>query len=205
MKKAQIFQFLILFLILLISYFTYSYLNTDKNYLNTDKNNNNTKTKDKTDNIKIVEKQESKSSNVINELSYKSLDENGNIYEIKSASGEIVKEDDKLLILNNVEAKILIIGHGTVFIASDKAKYNRVNLNTHFFENVSLVYQDHNVTSDDIFLKYTEKEVEISNNVKYNYENNNLSADVMSFDLIKKISKIYMTNKKEKVKIKIKN
>ena len=198
MKKAQILQFSILFLILLISYFTYNYLNTDKNY-------NNAKTKEKTDNVRIVEKQELKNSNVINELSYKSLDESGNIYEIKSVSGEIVKEDDKLLLLSKVKAKIFIIGHGTVFIASDKAQYNRVNLNTHFFENVSLVYQDHNVTSDNIFLKYTEKEVEISNNVKYNYENNNLSADVMSFDLIKKISKIYMTNKKEKVKIKIKN
>ena len=198
MKKAQILQFSIVFLILLISYFTYNYLNTDKNY-------NNTKKREKTENVKIVEKQELKNSNLINELSYKSLDESGNIYEIKSVSGEIVKEDDKLLLLNKVEAKILIIGHGTVFIASDKAQYNRVNLNTHFFENVSLVYQDHNVTSDDIFLKYTEKEVEISNNVKYNYENNNLSADVMSFDLVKKISKIYMTNKKEKVKIKIKN
>ena len=198
MKKAQILQFSILFLILLISYFTYNYLNTDKNY-------NNAKTKEKTDNVRIVEKQELKNSNVINELSYKSLDESGNIYEIKSVSGEIVKEDDKLLLLSKVKAKILIIGYGTVFIESDKAQYNRVNLNTHFFENVSLVYQDHNVTSDNIFLKYTEKEVEISNNVKYNYENNNLSADVMSFDLIKKISKIYMTNKKEKVKIKIKN
>tara|TARA_B100000945_G_C20373702_1_gene593441 strand:- start:896 stop:1492 length:597 start_codon:yes stop_codon:yes gene_type:complete len=198
MKKAQILQFSILFLILLISYFTYNYLNTDKNY-------NNAKTKEKTDNVRIVEKQELKNSNVINELSYKSLDESGNIYEIKSVSGEIVKEDDKLLLLSKVKAKIFIIGYGTVFIASDKAQYNRVNLNTHFFENVSLVYQDHNVTSDNIFLKYTEKEVEISNNVKYNYENNNLSADVMSFDLIKKISKIYMTNKKEKVKIKIKN
>ena len=198
MKKAQILQFSILFLILLISYFTYNYLNTDKNY-------NNAKTKEKTDNVRIVEKQELKNSNVINELSYKSLDESGNIYEINSVSGEIVKENDKLLLLSKVKAKILIIGHGTVFIASDKAQYNRVNLNTHFFENVSLVYQDHNVTSENIFLKYTEKEVEISNNVKYNYENNNLSADVMSFDLIKKISKIYMTNKKEKVKIKIKN
>ena len=198
MKKAQILQFSIVFLILLISYFTYNYLNTDKNY-------NNTKTKEKTENVEIVEKQELKNSNVINELSYKSLDESGNIYEIKSVSGEIVKEDDKLLLLNKVEAKILIIGHGTVFIASDKAQYNRVNLNTHFFENVSLVYQDHNVTSDDIFLKYTEKEVEISNNVKYNYENNNLAADVMSFDLINKVSKIYMTNKKDKVKVRIKN
>ena len=198
MKKAQILQFSILFLILLISYFTYNYLNTDKNY-------NNAKTKEKTDNVRIVEKQELKNSNVINELSYKSLDESGNIYEIKSVSGEIVKEDDKLLLLSKVKAKIFITGYGIVFIASDKAQYNRVNLNTHFFENVSLVYQDHNVTSDNIFLKYTEKEVEISNNVKYNYENNNLSADVMSFDLIKKISKIYMTNKKEKVKIKIKN
>ena len=61
------------------------------------------------------------------------------------------------------------------------------------------------MASDDIFLKYTEKEVEISNNVKYIFKNNNLAADIMNFDLIKKVSKIYMTNKKDKVKVKIKN
>ena len=198
MKKAQILQALILFLILTISYFTFNHLNNDKSI-------NITTTENNLNNTKKIEKEELENSNKIEELSYKSLDDSGNIYEIKSDSGSVTEEDEKILLLKNVTAKILIISQGTVYIKSDKAKYDRVSLNTHFFENVNLVYQDHDIKSDDIFLIYTDKEVEISNNVKYIYKNNNLIADVVNLDLIKKISKIYMKNKKEKVKVTIKN
>ena len=198
MKKAQMLQISILVLILIISYFTYNYLNYKRAY-------EVTKTENEINSSKKVEEVELKNSNVIEELSYKSLDDSGNIYEINSVSGTIFEENENILLLKKVSAKILIIGHGTVYISSNEAKYDRVNLDTHFFGDSSLVYHDHNVASDDIFLKYTEKEVEISNNVKYIFKNNNLAADIMNFDLIKKVSKIYMTNKKDKVKVKIKN
>ena len=198
MKKAQILQISILVLILIISYFTYNYLNSDGAYMVSKIDNENNSSKK-------VEEVILKDSNIMEELSYKSLDENGNIYEINSFSGTVFVEDQNILLLKKVRAQILIIGHGTVYITSNEAKYDRVNLNTHFFGDTSMVYHDHNVTSDNIFLKYTDKEVEISSNVKYNFNNNNLLADVMSFDLIKKVSKIYMTNKKDKVKVKIKN
>ncbi len=198
MKKAQMLQISILVLILIISYFTYNYLNYNRAY-------EVTKTENEINSSKKVEEVELKNSNVIEELSYKSLDDSGNIYEINSVSGTIFEENENILLLKKVSAKILIIGHGTVYISSNEAKYDRVNLDTHFFGDSSLVYHDHNVASDDIFLKYTEKEVEISNNVKYIFKNNNLAADIMNFDLIKKVSKIYMTNKKDKVKVKIKN
>ncbi len=191
-------QISILVLILIISYFTYNYLNYNRAY-------EVTKTENEINSSKKVEEVELKNSNVIEELSYKSLDDSGNIYEINSVSGTIFEENENILLLKKVSAKILIIGHGTVYISSNEAKYDRVNLDTHFFGDSSLVYHDHNVASDDIFLKYTEKEVEISNNVKYIFKNNNLAADIMNFDLIKKVSKIYMTNKKDKVKVKIKN
>lgn len=191
-------QISILVLILIISYFTYNYLNYKRAY-------EVTKTENEINSSKKVEEVELKNSNVIEELSYKSLDDSGNIYEINSVSGTIFEENENILLLKKVSAKILIIGHGTVYISSNEAKYDRVNLDTHFFGDSSLVYHDHNVASDDIFLKYTEKEVEISNNVKYIFKNNNLAADIMNFDLIKKVSKIYMTNKKDKVKVKIKN
>ena len=198
MKKAQMLQISILVLILIISYFTYNYLNYNRAH-------EVTKTENEINSSKKVEEVELKNSNVIEELSYKSLDDSGNIYEINSVSGTIFEENENILLLKKVSAKILIIGHGTVYISSNEAKYDRVNLDTHFFGDSSLIYHDHNVASDDIFLKYTEKEVEISNNVKYIFKNNNLAADIMNFDLIKKVSKIYMTNKKDKVKVKIKN
>ena len=98
-----------------------------------------------------------------------------------------------------------ILNKGIILINSKNAKYNKLSLNTHFYEDVSLIYEDHNIKSDDLFLKYTDKEVVISNNVSYKHKSNNLMADVINMDLISKISKIYMTEKGEKVKAVIKN
>ena len=99
MKKAQILQALILFLILTISYFTFNHLNNDKSI-------NITTTENNLNNTKKIEKEELENSNKIEELSYKSLDDSGNIYEIKSDSGSVTEEDEKILLLKNVTAKI---------------------------------------------------------------------------------------------------
>ena len=88
---------------------------------------------------------------------------------------------------------------------SNKAKYNKLNLDTHFFGNVNLFYLEHSIESEDLFLKYIDKDVKISNNVKYVYNNNLLEADEIYFDLVNKSSKIYMKDKTQKVKAIFKN
>ena len=65
-------------------------------------------------------------------MSYKSIDDNGNIYEINSSSGLIDKDNKNMLMLTKVNAKILIYNHGTVFISSEYAKYDKISLDTHF-------------------------------------------------------------------------
>ena len=65
-----------------------------------------------------------------------------------------------------------------LYINSDKAIYNKLTLDTHFYDNVNLNYLNHIIKSDDLFLKYLDKEVKISNNVMYNDNKNLLEADV---------------------------
>ena len=101
MKKAQMLQISILVLILIISYFTYNYLNYKRAY-------EVTKTENEINSSKKVEEVELKNSNVIEELSYKSLDDSGNIYEINSVSGTIFEENENILLLKEVTAKISI-------------------------------------------------------------------------------------------------
>ena len=83
--------------------------------------------------------------------------------------------------------------------------YNKVSLDTHFYENVNLKYQNHDIKSDDLYLEYSEKKVKISNNVHYESQNSELIADEVTMNLLTKVSKIYMTNKKKKVKAIINN
>ena len=201
MTRSHFIQFGIIVLIILLIYFTYSYINKSRKDSNI---------VEKTELNKLVEKKISKNEetfdkNVISELSYKSLDDSGNVYEINSDSGSIQENDKSTLLLKNVEAKILVYGHGTVYIFSDNALYNKVSLDTHFYENVNLIYQDHDIKSNDLFLEYSDKKVKISNNVYYESEDSKLVADEVTMNLLNKVSKIYMTNKNKKVKAIINN
>ena len=103
--------------------------------------------------LKNYEMEDSNISNKILDLSYKSIDEGGNIYEIDSVSGAVDGKEKNLLLLKEVNAKIKILNKGIVLINSKNAKYNKLTLNTHFYEDVSLIYEDHNIKSDDLFLK----------------------------------------------------
>jgi len=202
MSRSFIIQLGIFGLILLISYFVFLYLNRDSENISfksyTVKENEQIRN--------ISEPQENDiGTNKILDLSYKSRDEKGNVYEINSISGSISDDDENVLILENVSAEILIFNYGTFYIKSDKAKYNKLNLNTHFFNNVNLNYLNHIIKSEDLFLKYMDKEINILNNVIYNNEENLLEADKIDLDLASKKSKIYMNSKSQKVKAVIKN
>ena len=201
MSRSLIIQIGILTLIVIISYLTFSYLN--KNEIS--------KSVDSTELETIKETQinqqiaNSQISNQILDLAYKSSDDRGNIYEINSVSGTIEDKNENILILEDVTAKIIIKNYGTFLIESGKAKYNKLNLDTHFFSNVNLYYLNHSIKSEDLFLKYIDKEIKISNNVVYKNQNNLLKADEIDIDMITKTSKIYMKDEKNKVKAVIKN
>tara|TARA_B100001029_G_scaffold177781_1_gene183084 strand:+ start:508 stop:1059 length:552 start_codon:yes stop_codon:yes gene_type:complete len=182
-------------------YFTYNYLNKSEDKLNII----NKKDQSELTKKKIITNDEEIDKNIISKLTYKSLDDNGNVYEIKSDSGFIEENDNSKLLLKKVEAKILIYNYGIVYIFSDNALYNKVSLDTHFYENVNLKYQNHDIKSDDLYLEYSEKKVKISNNVHYESQNSELIADEVTMNLLTKVSKIYMTNKKKKVKAIINN
>ena len=202
MSRSLIIQIGIFGLILLISYFVFLYLNRDP--VNFSFESYPEKKNEQFENIGELQENEI-GTNKILDLSYKSRDEKGNIYEINSISGSISDDDENVLILENVSAEILIFNYGTFFINSNEAKYNKLNLNTHFFNNVNLKYLNHIIKSEDLFLKYMDKEIKILNNVKYNNNENLLEADKIDLDLVSKKSKIYMNSKNQKVKAVIKN
>ncbi len=202
MNKSLIFQIGILIIILIIGYFTFLYLNQNNDGKLVEKSILNKVDKAQLKNKLSIKSQE---ASQILELSYKSSDEKGNVYQINSESGSIDNKNKNVLILENVTAKILVFNYGTFFIKSDMAKYNKSSLDTHFFDNVNLLYLNHIIKSEDLFLKYIDKEIKISNNVKYKNKENFLEADTVDLDLVTKTSKIYMNDKDQKVKAIIKN
>ena len=139
--------------------------------------------------------------NRIIDLEYNAVDKQGNSYLIKSDFGTISTEDENELYLDNVKAIITISQNQKILIFSQKAKYNKINLNTLFYESVKMLYDEHKVTSDKIYLDYSNKYIKIQDNVIYQGENNKLAADILEIDLVTKVSKIYMIDDNQKVKI----
>ncbi len=141
-------------------------------------------------------------SDIIQDLHYLSRDAEGNTYQINAESGISSEENVDLIYLNGVNAKIIFDNNKVITITAKKAKYNNDNYDTDFYDNVTLIYGNHHLTSDNLQIKFSENYAKISDNVIYKDFFSKLSADMIEVDLLKRTSKISMFKDKGKVKIK---
>ena len=139
--------------------------------------------------------------NYIQNLSYSTIDSEGNIFSLNAETGEESPEDPNILILNNVTGKIKLKNKSEITIKSDYANYNSSTFDTEFYQNVTGIYEQKKFSSDNLDLLFKNNKAIIYNNVKY-FDNKIIStADEVEFDLIKGDINIKMFDKKEKVKI----
>ena len=110
-----------------------------------------------------------------------------------------------ILYLKEVKAVIKIKNSGVINLYSDFAKYNKSSLNTHFYQNVKLKFKDHNLNSGNVYLNYITKKIKIADNINYYDKGNKMTADIIEYDLVTKISKVYMLDKTKTIKGLIKN
>ena len=157
--------------------------------------------KKKTSNLSNKESEK----NLIEGIQYFSKDIKGNTYLIESKSGILDNENPDIIYLKNVEAKINFDQNEEIKVTSDEAIYNVNNFDTEFIDNVRLLYEDNNLTCKNILVKFSEDYAILSGNLVYNNLLTSLYADRMEVDLISRITKTFMINKKDKVKIIYKN
>ena len=182
---------LLLFIILVSTAVTYYYFYKDnKTNANVNKINNNNE-------ISINKN----SSNLIKNISYASTDNLGNKFIIKSKTGEINIVNPDIVYMTNVEAIINLINSDPIIIKSNYAKYNKINYETNFKEDILLTYQTHRITSQNLDLSFENNLATIYNKIVYDNNNVKLSADILEIDLVTKNSKIFMDNEYKKIKI----
>ena len=182
---------LLLFIILASSTATYYYFyKNNKTNANVNKINNN--------NELSIDKN---SSNLIKSISYTSTDNLGNEFIIKSETGKISIDNPNIVYMTNVEAIINLINSDPIIIKSNYAKYNKINYETNFEEDVLLIHQTHRITSQNLDLSFENNLATIYNKIVYDNNNTKLSADILEIDLITKNSKIFMDNEYKKIKI----
>ena len=88
-----------------------------------------------------------------------------------------------------------------IVVTSDYGKYNTLNYDTIFSNNVKVDYIDNLITGEYLDFSMMNKLLIISKNVVYKNLKNILKADVVEVDIITKDTNIFMYDSKEKVKI----
>ena len=186
MKKKILLQIFLLLLIILIS------ITFFKVYF---KNENPKVGKTK------IENMPENSNNLMSNIKYVATDKKGNKFNIKSKNAEIDPNQPELILMKNVEGVIMLINSTPIVITSDNAIYNKINHNTVFYSNVTVDYDEHLITSNNLDLFFEENFAAITNNIIYKNLSTELYADKIEIDLITKNSKIFMNDKTKKVKV----
>ena len=189
MRYKTLFQVFLIFLALIISsifYLKYFHKKNNSKIVNVGE--------------KKTDKNDVTIGNTVKDILYESIDSEGNNYVINSDFGTFSDRNQEEILMTNVTAKIIFKNGNQVDLKSNRAKYNTVNSNTNFFDNVYLKFLNHSINSDNIDVLFTDSKLEAYNNLVYRNSDVNLMADKIELDLLTKNSKIFMFDN-SKVKI----
>tara|TARA_B100000401_G_C52776996_1_gene706184 strand:- start:380 stop:967 length:588 start_codon:yes stop_codon:yes gene_type:complete len=187
---TQIFLIFTIVLITLFFFYKYFYQTVDQSELD--------------QNEIIIEKSslKEKADNIIEDLSFENIDMDGNKFKIDSKFGEISIDDENSVKLTDVKAKIKMVGKDTIFITSEKADYNKLNLKTKFYINVNILYQANLITSDNFYIDLSKNFASINGNIIFNNKNMESFADNIDFNILEESITINMFDKEDTIKIK---
>ena len=189
MNYKIVIQLLLLTLVVfLIFYFYKDYLNKQNQITLNELNNN----------IDIIGLQ----NNVVKDIEYKRIyNSTGDEFLIKAFYGEFIDDNNEIIILTGVNALINRNDGSSAYIKSDKAKYDTINNNTNFINNVELTYLDNKINSNFLDIIFSQNLIQAYGNLVYQNIDYNLFADKMELDIDTKNTKIFMFDN-SKVKIK---
>jgi len=195
MKKKNIFQIIILLMIVVISTFTYKKYfkaeNFKKNIAIVENENQNE--------TLIEDSSSAKERNIIKDIKYFNEDINGNKFTIQAKKGEISQNDTDLIALSEVVGIINFKGKSEIYIYSKFANYNSNNFDTKFFSEVTTTYEDNVISSENLDIFFKDNHGLMYNNIKFSNKNSKVLADKLFFDLLNGDIKINMYNQKDKI------
>ena len=149
--------------------------------------------------IKKIDENQNSSSTYIDNISYVSTDAKGNKYQITAKQAEIKIENSDIMFLTDVIAFIFLKDSDTVKITSNFGKYNSMNFDTIFSENVIVIYPGHKITGEYLNFSFINNLGIFTTNVIYTGEKTSLFADKIEMNLTTKDTKIFMNDTGKKV------
>ena len=185
--------------------------NNNKNIINDQtneviKNNEKVLTNDEPVKIKDekIKRKKPEIDNIVKDIEYLTTDKNGNKYKILATSGRTNSEDKNILDLDNVRGIITSTTRSAVHIISDFAEYNSSNLNSIFYQNVVVNYEDKEITCDYFDVDMKTNIAKAYNNVVVKDSNSKMKAGKIILNIETKVININPENNKKKVSLTIK-
>ena len=198
MKSKSFIQLILFSIIILSSFIVYQYFFKDnKSVKIIDSQPNEIQSQ----NSQIMQSKIVDTDNIIEKLEYKSIDAYGNEYVIKSSKAESQLNDSNNVMLFSVSAIIYSPKKKPIMIKSDFALHNKLTFNTKFYDNVEILHDTIQVTSDNLDLLYKENRVDLYNIKSANYKQSTLLADKITFDILTKNVSVNMYKDNQRIKI----
>ena len=125
----------------------------------------------------------------------------GNSFHLLANSGRSNIDNSDILDLINVKGKITSEKRDTIYIVSDFAQYNSVNLNSKFYKNVIINYQDKEITCINFDINMETNKAVAYNNVLITDPKSKMKAGIVEFDLKTKDININPESAIEKIEV----
>jgi len=139
--------------------------------------------------------------NIIEDLKFENIDVYGNKFVINAKYGEISINNLKLLILKEVTGIIYLTNRSPINISSNFAKYNKLNFDTVFYEDVKITYENNLIESDNLNISLDKSLASINGNVIINNNYMESYADNVELNLLNRDIIINMFDKEDNIKI----
>jgi len=141
-------------------------------------------------------------SNAIRNLKYKIDITNNGTYEVSSDSSVLIFEKNiEIVLMKQVSAIFTDNKNRKLYISSDDAKFNTLNYNTFFSNNVKISYIDTIITSNKLKFDFIKNNILVFENVEYRGPRGEMYTDNIKINLITKDIKFYMNDAKKNVKL----
>ncbi len=141
--------------------------------------------------------------NIVKDVEYLTTDKNGNKYKILATSGRTNKSNINILDLENVNGEITSDKRSSIYITSDFAEYNSSSLESKFYTNVIINYEDKKITCEKFDINMDTNVAIAYNNVVVTDPKSIMKANNITLNIeTKEIEINPEKNKKNKVKIK---
>ena len=144
-----------------------------------------------------------KIDNIVKDIEYLTTDKNGNKYKVLATSGRTNSENKNVLDLDNVRGVITSNKRSTVYITSDFAEYNAYKLNSSFYQNVVVNYEDKEITCDYFDVDMKTNIAKAYNNVVVKDPKSIMKAGKIILNIETKVININPDNDKKKVSVTI--